>query len=142
MKIADFQSKLALFAKNHKDATFTVNDGRFDVSEGDFDHAAIANRVNDRELIVVVYHRNGFCSLRFERGVFAEAWRDSVGDAIAKEIGVPDARNVFGNLPTHTTPKAAVQEGDPTNPFQRRDLKQQLADAARSGDMAAAISAI
>lgn len=133
MNISELETKLAPFGARHAGARAVVTNGSNDVYDGPFDWAAIAKVLNPRENVICLYARTAFFALHLKKGVLVDCWRSPNGEWIGDELGL-EGRNVFGDLPVSTPPAAP------------RPVPQQtpsaLAQAARTGNLAAAINGV
>lgn len=134
MNASDIQTKLVPFAARHPGTRLVVTNGSYDLYEGVFDPAALAKALNPRENVICVYARTAFFALHLQKGVLVDCWRSPNGDWIGTELGL-EGRNVFGDLPVSTHQPAAPRPVPQPAP-------SALAQAARTGNLAAAINGV
>lgn len=133
MNITDLETKLAPFVAQHPTTRLVITNGSNDVYEGNFDPAEIKAVFVGRENVLVVYARTAFFALHFKKGALVDCWRSPNGDWIGDALGL-EGRNVFGNLPATSQPAAPRPVPQPT--------PSALAQAARTGNLAAAINGV
>lgn len=133
MNITVLETKLAPFGARHPEARAVVTNGSNDVYDGPFDWAAIAKVLNPRENVICLYARTAFFVLHVKKGEVVDCWRSPNGDWIGAELGL-EGRNVFGDLPVSTPQPASPPVPQPTPSV--------LAQAARTGNLAAAINGV
>ena len=140
MIVTELPSKLAAFAEKFPTTRLVITNGRDDVYEGNYDPARAANAFNPRENVVVLYAMTAFFALHFVKGVLVDCWRSPNGEWIGVELGL-EGRNVFGSLPVATPQPASRPVPRVVAPIAAgKSASEILAEAARSGNMAAAIT--
>lgn len=134
-------SNLEAFVGKYPTTNLVITNGRDDVFEGRYDRAGVSKALNPRENVIALYCREAFFSLHVVKGALVDCWRSPNGAWIGDELGL-EGRNVFGNLPeparlpkeerVPSVPRVAAPVVAPT--------ANQLAEAARTGNLAAAIN--
>ena len=120
-----------------------VTDNGKDVYEGDFSRDVVLDALNRRNPVIVAFCRTEFFAVELKSDQPVDAWRSPGGQWIGDLFGL-EGRNVFGNAPApERLPKEERAEKvlpGLRTPVTVQPVKDEIARAARTGDLAAALN--